>query len=184
MIEGTKLAETRWRSANTFRGVRPQRIAAALAVTALLSGCNPSANAPSETSTNSGASVRGDSSERWNPFADKGLARIAVDLLINGLSRSQSIDSYLSDALLAKVRALPEAEARNYLRNMIFRDGMEPNLSSIKTTLDLNRGEPSYIESVAYYDRDIRPGLNHENVRITMLFEDGAWHVDGWTRWS
>lgn len=128
--------------------------------------------------------MQGDCSEKWNPFADKGLARIAVDLLIGGVSRSQSIDSYLSDALLAKVRALPEAEAQNYLRSMIFRDGMEPNLSSIKTKLDLNRGEPSYIESVAYYDRDISPGLNHENVRITVVFEDGAWHVDGWTRWS
>lgn len=184
MIEGSKLRETRWCFANTFRGVRPHRIAAAIAVTALLSGCSPWTNAPSETSTDSGAPMQGDCSEKWNPFADKGLARIAVDLLIGGVSRSQSIDSYLSDALLAKVRALPEAEAQNYLRSMIFRDGMEPNLSSIKTKLDLNRGEPSYIESVAYYDRDISPGLNHENVRITVVFEDGAWHVDGWTRWS
>lgn len=184
MIEGPKLAETRRHSVNTFRGVRPQRIASAIAVTVLLSGCTPWTKAPSGASTDSGSPIQVDCNQKWNPFADKGLARIAVDLLIGGLSRSQSIDSYLSDALLAKVRALPEAEAQNYLRSMIFRDGMEPNLSSIKTTLDLNRGEPSYIESVAYYDRDIRPGLNHEHVRITVVFEDGAWHVDDWTRSS
>ncbi|CAM3281730.1 Mammalian cell entry protein [Tsukamurella hominis] len=124
----------------------------------------------------------GGSREKWNPYEDKALARIAVDILVNALERSQSVQSFLSDSLVAELRGMREADVQAYLKTMIFHDGMAPNLSSRKFAVDLNRGGDSYIKSVAYYDKDIRPGVNHENVRVDLLFEDGAWHVDRWTR--
>lgn len=124
----------------------------------------------------------GGSREKWNPYEDKALAWIAVDMLVNALERSQSTQSFLSDSLVAELNGRCEADAQAYLKAMIFRDGMAPNLSSRKFAVDLNRGGDSYIKSVAYYDKDIRPGVNHENVRVDLLFEDGAWHVDRWTR--
>lgn len=124
----------------------------------------------------------GGSSEKKNPYEDKALARITVDMLVSALERSQSVQTYLSDSLLDKVRGMPEAEVQANLKSMIFHNGMAPNLSSRKFAVDLNRGGKSHIKSVAYYDRDIHPGVNHENVRIDLVFEDGAWHVDRWTR--
>lgn len=128
----------------------------------------------------------GGSGAQWNPYEDKALARIAVDALIQGIERSTStahVSCFLSDALLAKMREMSEDDAMEFLRSMVLRDGMAPNPSSTKTRLDLNRtGGDSWILTVAYYDRDIRPGVNHELIHIVLQFEDGAWHIDEWLR--